>query len=116
MAPVTPDEVGLRIEPVVDEGDVLHVHHGPVHVPNGNVVQVIEDLRAAVDRDVVFARTDLRRAGGGGDVLGEDGIGDVLWRQGPRVEGVGIDVDVPHAHLAPVGQRGGCAGAGAELG
>ena len=79
MAPVTPDEVGLRIEPVVDEGDVLHMQHGPIHVSDGDVVQVIEDLRAAVDRDVVFARPDLRRAGGEDDVLSEDRIGDVLW-------------------------------------
>ena len=116
MAPVTPDEVRLRTEPVVDEGDVLHMDHGSIHVPNGDIVQVIEDLRAAVDRDVVFAHPDFRRACGQDDVLSEDRIGDVLRRQSPRVESVGVDVNVHHAHLAAIGQRDGCALDGDELG
>lgn len=70
----------LHLLPVVDERDIPDVHHRPVRVTDGDVVQVVQDLRAAVDRDILLARSYLRRAGRQDDVLGKDRIGDVLGR------------------------------------
>ena len=78
VAPVAPHQVRLGIEPVVHERDISDVHRGPIHVADGDLVQVIQDLRAAVDRDVVLAHPDLRRAGGQDDVLSQDRVAHVL--------------------------------------
>ncbi len=116
VAPVAPHQVRLGIKPVVDERDLSDIHHRPIHVADGDVVQVVQDHRAAIERDIVLARPDLRRTGRQDDVLGQDRIGDVLGRQPPRVERVGVDVDVHDAHLAAVGHRDGRALNGDELG
>ena len=78
VAAVAPHEVRLRIEPVVDVCDVPDRHRGSVHVADGDLVQVPQEFRAAVDRDVVLTRPDLRRAGRQDDVLGQDRIRQVL--------------------------------------
>ena len=116
VAAVTPHEVRLRIEPVVHERDIGDGHHGAVRVPDGDPVQLTQDLGAAVDGDVVLARADLRRARRQDDVLGQERIADILGGEPPRVERVRVDVDVDDAHLAAVGHRDGCALNGDELG
>ena len=107
MAPVAPHQVRLRLEPVVDKRDITDIHRCPIHVADGDVVQFVQDLRAAIHRDVVLAHSYLRRAGRQDDVLINDRIADVLRRKPARVEGVGIDVNVHDAYLATVGHRDG---------
>jgi hypothetical protein len=96
VAPIPPHQVRLGLEPVVDECDISDINHRPIHVTDRDVVQVVQNLRAAVHRDIVLPRPDLRRAGRQDDVLGKDRIGDVLGRQPPRVERIGVDVDIHH--------------------
>ena len=80
VAPVAADKVRLGTEPVVNERDIADVHHGPIRVADGNVVQLIQKLRAAVGRDVVLAGPDLRGAGRQDDVLSQNRVGDILRR------------------------------------
>ena len=100
---VAADQVGLGAEPIVHEADVANVDHRPVLVADRNVVQLLQELGAAVDADVVLDRPHLGRARGDDGVLRQGGIEHVLRRQAARVERVRVDVDVHHPVLAAVG-------------
>ena len=93
----------------MDERHIADVHHGAVHVADWNFVQVIQNFRAAVGRNIVLNRSHLRRARRQDDVLGEDRIVDVRRRQASCVESIRINVNLHHAELAAIGHRDGCA-------
>ena len=105
MAPVAPHQVRLGLEAVVDERNIADINHGPVHIADGDLIQIVQNHRAAVDRDIVLARSYLRRAGRQDDVLSLDCIADVLRRKPPRVESVRIYVDVRRSQVRSQKQK-----------
>ena len=78
-----------------------HVDEDAVDVPDRDVVQIIEHLRAAVDPHVILAGSHLRGAGWKDDVLGEDGIGDVAWREAADVKCIGVEIHADDARFPP---------------
>src|SRR5665213_2806046 len=78
---------------VVDLRHVLHVDCGAVHRFDRQIVQIVEQDRAAVYPDLILGLGELGGSGGQNQVLQVQGVGDVDGRELPRVEFVGIEVD-----------------------
>src|SRR5205085_911897 len=93
------DDVGLHQVAHVDVAHVFHVHGHAVDRLDGNLVDCLNQIRAAVELDVVFRLADLRGAGGKDQALGIDGGLDVLRRQAAGVQLTGVEID---HHLRPL--------------
>ena len=108
-------DVGLRGITVDHMGDVAHVHHTALLGLDRQVVERRHTRRAAVHRDVVFARTDLGGAARQDQVLRVDGVDDVDRCEPLRLQGFRVELHHDLADLPAVGQRHGRALHGGEL-
>ncbi len=108
------DDVLLHRESVVRVGDVPDVDRRPVDDPQGDLVELLGQRRAAVDADVELGRSHPREARRDDDVLREHPVHDVRRREPRRHELVGVKVDRELAGGAPVGRRRGQPGDGEE--
>ncbi len=70
-------DVGLRGKAVAHMGDVLHINRRAIDGFDGEFVEFLDGLRAAVHLHVVFKRAELRSAGGEDQVLRVDRVYDI---------------------------------------
>ena len=100
---ILPHDVGLRLEAVVNLGDVANVDRAVVAAADRQGVQLGDRARAAVQGHVVFERPDLGGAGGQDQVLGVDRVDHVECRQVLGLQRARVDVHHHRAELAAVG-------------
>ena len=79
----------------------------PLDLLDRQIVELVEEIGAAVEQDVVFAVADLHRAGGEDDVLRVDGVADLAGRDVERLAFLEVEIDGDEALLAAVGQGNG---------
>ncbi len=99
-AAVGADDVVLDGEAVAHLGHILHVDGRAVDGVDGQIVEIVEEQRAAVDLDLIFGPGELRGAGGQDEVLLVQGVGDVDGRKLFGVELVEIEIDHHVARFA----------------
>ena len=90
----------LRIEAVVDGGDVLHVDRGAVDGSDWQVVELVDGGQTAVQPDRILDAAEFRGAGGQDQVLEIQGIRDIDWRQPLRVQLIELQVHYDLTALA----------------
>src|SRR5207302_383762 len=98
--PVAADNVGLHRVAVVDVGDVFDVDRDAVNGANRDVVEGRDQVRTAVELDVVLRGAHLRGAGGDDQVLVGEGRADVVGGQAAGIQGVQVEIDHDLALLA----------------
>src|ERR1019366_640355 len=109
-------DAGLDGIPVADLRHIFDVYRGAIDYPDGEVIQFIEQLGAAIDLDLIVDLPDLGCAGGQDDALRAHGVGDIRGRDAFGVKLVGVQIDHDHAELAAVRERNGGALDGRQLG
>ena len=97
------DDAVLDGEAITDVGDILDVDDGAVDGFDGQVVEEADAVGAAVVIVLVFLGADLGGAAGEDEVLGVDGVGDVVGRNAIGGEFGGVEVDDDLALLSAVG-------------
>ena len=86
-------------------GYVAKVDHGAVDLLHRQVVDLVEQNRAGVERHVPVEFADLRVAGRQDQILRRDGVDDVVGRYVVGLHGVLIEIDLGLQNLAAVGGR-----------
>ncbi len=108
-------DVGLHREAVVDLRHVAHVDCRAVDDLDRQVVEAADDIGTAIELHQVLALIDFHRAGGQGQVLGVERVGNILGRDAVGVHRLRVDVHHDLPRLAAVGQRHAGALHGGEL-
>jgi len=108
VCPSTRTMFGLRRESITHVGHVTNVDGGIPNPFDGRSFNSATVCGLPLQIDVILELADLRSAGGKNQILGADGIYDVVRRQTFGLECVGIEI---HLHLAlfaavRVGNRG----------
>ena len=98
------DEVGLRRRALVHEGDVMHVDDRAVDLLDRQIVDLVEQGRAGVERHVPVELADLLVAGRQNQVLHRNGVDDVLGRNVVRLHRLLVEIDLHLQNLAAIGR------------
>ena len=97
------DDIGLRRIAVAHLGDVAHIDHRPVDRLDRQVAELVELRGRVVELDRIFEVADLLGADRRDQVLGGEGVGDVLAREAPGLHRRGIEIDLNLAQFAAEG-------------
>ena len=113
---IVADDVGLRREAVAHVGHVPKIDRRAADLLDRKVVQFLDGSGCAVEIDVVFKLTDLRRAGRQYQVLQIHRVHHIGRRQALRLQQRRVQIDHHLALFAAVGIRDRRAGNRDELG
>ncbi|MCY1168956.1 hypothetical protein D9M73_89690 [compost metagenome] len=108
--------IGLRLEAITHMGHITHVSGDVVDRAHRQVVEAGQRIGRAVHAHGVFGFTELDGSRGQDQVLSIDGIDYVCRRQATCLQGLCIEIDGYHAHLAAIGKRRGDTRNSDELG
>jgi hypothetical protein len=97
-------DVGLRGVTVAHMGHVADIDDRPVDRADGQVVQLIDDLRSGVGFDRVLEAVDLHGAGGNDQILRGDGVDHIDRRKPLGLQRVQVQIHLNLARLAAVGE------------
>ena len=85
-------DVGLHRIAVVHLGDVVHVDHRAADALDRQIAQIGDLRRRAVESDGIFVVADFLGAGGRGQILRGERVGDVEAGQAARLQRRGVEV------------------------
>ena len=108
-------DIGLRRRALMHVGDVAHVDDRAVDLLHRQIVDLLEQDRAGIERDVPVELADLLVAGRQDQVLHRDGVDDVVGRDVVRLHRLLVEIDLHLQDLAAIGRGHRRAGDGGEL-